>query len=761
MHSMDSRSTSTSNHSKVAVCVVGFVRSFVQPEVHSSLANSVYSLWPHAHLFGVVAAGGNDTLKGQVDAVNASALAIAIVGLQPRAWETTWHDESSSWASSLACVKWSAMLCIGQWGRFARCLALMQETGHPPSSYDWIVKVRPDLLLNVRADFQFPSSLLRGHQHHQWNVYDPGRRLTLYVDKLKDALVLVPSPIVTQLLRAFTDLPCDNLRAVRHPRNRWAQPPVRCNDAGQPVNESTLCTCTGLLRNLVIMHTDANYVVQDEIGTRIVRTAAAQEVANHLNHSCRGRWEEHAFNLRFDQQHNATCSHSSGSRGELAAPACKHLCYTTNSTWPTKCQWRQSCAACSECTVGHAAVTVTEAFPTNAVAPQLAVPQRREESCAKPAVTAVLNAYARRWQSRSSKLLVTQLAVSGGGLGNEFNGLLHSFLAALLTNRSLLVDPSFSNVAKHLDPPELLGGWALERRNIPAARKVTIQQLVEVCANRMHDPLCASEALEVVALRTPPTSDWLRNRTSLYLSANGWGSVGFETLLGCASRRLLHPAEDVRRAMQNLVADTSSALGLHLRGSDRHMAEAAQLVTRGPETSRVPVGRRLALNFEDRQGKNHRHCLEDYELIATCLAERLPVGHAVFVASDAAMSIHALEAAWQVRPSAPRLLSTSGAAIHTAYGTGGGANATVGYVKALADFFLLTRAATFLPNCRLSASCDEHEATRALLAKGSCLRGFGSSFAFHVRNFRVELDMPSGDLFDLPSICAGSPAALG
>ena len=213
--------------------------------------------------------------------------------------------------------------------------------------------------------------------------------------------------------------------------------------------------------------------------------------------------------------------------------------------------------------------------------------------------------------------------------------------------------------------------------------------------------------------------------------------------------------------MQNLVADTSSALGLHLRGSDRHMAEAAQLVTRGPETSRVPVGRRLALNFEDRQGKNHRHCLEDYELIATCLAERLPVGHAVFVASDAAMSIHALEAAWQVRPSAPRLLSTSGAAIHTAYGTGGGANATVGYVKALADFFLLTRAATFLPNCRLSASCDEHEATRALLAKGSCLRGFGSTFAFHVRNFRVELDMPSGDLFDLPSICAGSPAALG
>ena len=300
MHSMASQIASTSNDSKVAVCVVGFARTLVWPEVYSALAKSVYSLWPYAHLFGAIAAGGNDTIKGQVGAVNASALAMAIASLQPRAWETTWHDEGSSWASSLACVKWSKMLCIGQWGKFARCLALMQETGHPLSSYAWIVKVRPDLLLSVHPGFQFPSSLLRDHHAHAWNVYDPRRRHTLYVDTLKDALALVPSPVAMQLLRAFTDLPCDNLRTVRHPQNRWAQPPLRCNDAGQPVNASTLCTCTGLLRNLVIMHTRANYAVQDQLGVRIVRTAAAHDVdvMSHLRSSCQGQWEEHTFNLR-------------------------------------------------------------------------------------------------------------------------------------------------------------------------------------------------------------------------------------------------------------------------------------------------------------------------------------------------------------------------------------------------------------------------------------------------------------------------------
>ena len=313
MHSMASQHASTSNDSKVAVCVVGFARTLVWPEVHSALAKSVYSLWPYAHLFGAIAASGNDTIKGQVGAVNASALAMAIASLQPRAWETTWHDEGSSWASSLACVKWSKTLCIGQWGKFARCLALMQETGHPLSSYAWIVKVRPDLLLSVHPGFQFPSSLLRDHHAHTWNVYDPRRRHTLYVDTLKDALALVPSPVASQLLRAFTDLPCDNLRTVRHPQNRWAQPPLRCNDAGQPVNASTLCTCTGLLRNLVIMHTRANYAVQDQIGVRIVRTAAAHEVMSHLRSSCQGQWEEHTFNLRSDQQQNATCSRSSRS----------------------------------------------------------------------------------------------------------------------------------------------------------------------------------------------------------------------------------------------------------------------------------------------------------------------------------------------------------------------------------------------------------------------------------------------------------------
>ena len=401
-------------------------------------------------------------------------------------------------------------------------------------------------------------------------------------------------------------------------------------------------------------------------------------------------------------------------------------------------------------------MTTSGGTPRSASLLHVAVP--RWEACTQPAVAAVLDAFAQRGRS---KLLLTELAVQGGGLGNEFNGLLNSFLVALLTNRSLLVDVRGSNVAEHLHPPEILGGWALGREAFQAARRLKMEQLIELCGVdgvRSDHLLCASRRLHLVAQRTSPTSDWLRNKTNEYLAAHGWSSVSFETMLGCASRRLLQPGKDVRREMPSLdVAETTSAVGVHLRGSDRHMANAAQLATRGAEAAKVPVplaeGRRLAFNFVDRQFQEYRHCLEDYPLIAVCLAERLPAGHAVFVASDAATSIQALDATWQARTTAPKLLHTIGTAIHTAYGTGGGINATAGYVKALADFFLLTRAAIFLPNCGLRASCNEHEATRSMRDRGVCLRGHASTFAFHVRNFRVELDMPGVDLFDLQSVC--------
>jgi len=365
----------------------------------------------------------------------------------------------------------------------------------------------------------------------------------------------------------------------------------------------------------------------------------------------------------------------------------------------------------------------------------------------------------------------------GGGLGNELNGLLHAFLAALVTNRSLIVNTVGSHIAGYLKMPAMLGGWGAQESDAKQHLN-DMANYIQDCSRwtthvngKSHLPkACTVWNVRILTPSFTPMDIFYRNMAAAFLAAHGAAGLPYEALLGCASRRLLQPGIAVVHSMRPYVAAGEQAIGVHLRGSDKFMAQAAGLQTSGPDSSRVPVfRRRLAFNFNSRtQGlstEGARFCVEDTQHITSCLRKLLAFQHerqrssAIFLASDSSDTIRSIENHWRrssIGSSAPPLVHTAGAPIHTAYQTGRGVNASAGWIKALADFFLLTRTATFVPNCVLTSStCTEGAgATLPEHNRGACLPGHSSSYAFHVRLYRLELHAPS---IELPSLCATQP----
>lgn len=106
-----------------AVCLTGYVRTFGVPGVHRSIEAVRRSL--SAPLFAVVSNDDGDTFKGQSQAVNDTALAVA--------------------RAHVRIVDWRVVTGADQFVKLAYCATIVEAYERRERvAFDWVVRLRPD-----------------------------------------------------------------------------------------------------------------------------------------------------------------------------------------------------------------------------------------------------------------------------------------------------------------------------------------------------------------------------------------------------------------------------------------------------------------------------------------------------------------------------------------------------------------------------------------------------------------------------------------
>ncbi|KAL1527044.1 hypothetical protein AB1Y20_015730 [Prymnesium parvum] len=126
---------------RVAVCIVGFARTFAERGVYTTIEHAFRPVGSRVDFYGVVSLGGgteHDTAKGQWKAVPALALRPALELLRPVAWEDNMPMRQGPPPCNLACMR--------QYERLEQCGTLVRRVETLCNlSYTTVVKTRPDI----------------------------------------------------------------------------------------------------------------------------------------------------------------------------------------------------------------------------------------------------------------------------------------------------------------------------------------------------------------------------------------------------------------------------------------------------------------------------------------------------------------------------------------------------------------------------------------------------------------------------------------
>ena len=117
----------------IAVCLVGYARTLVQPSVYTAIASAIRT-YGASDLFVVIATDAQDTYKG-ADAISSAALTPARQHLGARSWLE--RDEPGEQVCGLPCT--------GQFRKFEVCSGLVKDSERQRGTpYTWVIKARPD-----------------------------------------------------------------------------------------------------------------------------------------------------------------------------------------------------------------------------------------------------------------------------------------------------------------------------------------------------------------------------------------------------------------------------------------------------------------------------------------------------------------------------------------------------------------------------------------------------------------------------------------
>ncbi len=218
-----SRHDHAPNRLRVAVCIVGFARTFGSRAVHRSIANT-FRDGPEAafDFFAVISLGDKeqDTAKGQRYPVGADAVEPARKVLRP----TGWDQASLRPEGPRACKD----PCMSQFERLEQCGALVAaEELRCGRTYSWVAKVRTDTVVSGSI-----ASWAQLNQSFLWKDRWAG-----------DSLVLLPRGQFDAIVR---DLGSGNIREYapfNSSRSRASQP-ESCWGMCSP---TSMCRCARLL----------------------------------------------------------------------------------------------------------------------------------------------------------------------------------------------------------------------------------------------------------------------------------------------------------------------------------------------------------------------------------------------------------------------------------------------------------------------------------------------------------------------------------
>ena len=147
---------STDLEPRVAVCLVGYVRTFVEPYVAQIVTKAARRYASENSIFAVIANDENDSVKGQLGALSIERVAHARGILQPRRWMQVGSSHPSQLAKLRLCDTW------------------IEEIERDPQSqeyYEWVVAMRPDVVL-FPPGRDWYSSLKKGAIHLSRNSGD-------------------------------------------------------------------------------------------------------------------------------------------------------------------------------------------------------------------------------------------------------------------------------------------------------------------------------------------------------------------------------------------------------------------------------------------------------------------------------------------------------------------------------------------------------------------------------------------------------------
>ena len=113
---------------RAAICLTGYLRTFVVPEVHLSIEALRQSL-DRAPLFAVVSNDAGDTFKGQAAPINESVVALARKRVRVADWR----------------VVPGGRQVFGQFVKLAYCAAILEaHERRKRVAFEWVVRLRPD-----------------------------------------------------------------------------------------------------------------------------------------------------------------------------------------------------------------------------------------------------------------------------------------------------------------------------------------------------------------------------------------------------------------------------------------------------------------------------------------------------------------------------------------------------------------------------------------------------------------------------------------
>jgi len=365
--------------------------------------------------------------------------------------------------------------------------------------------------------------------------------------------------------------------------------------------------------------------------------------------------------------------------------------------------------------------------------------QRHQTICAKKGANVIMKEFSSR--SISGRSFVSKCT---GGLGNKLNTLMHTFLLALISGRTLLTeDLPKSNDLRYFSFPDYVlninsNKTGHHHSKFPYSSFADLLSCSSSNTNRRS--ICSENMVFVSEHGLNNNNVGLLNKTlqhkvMRYVHGVSKGSIDltYEEFRGCAAMELFKPGPEVREMLLPYLITMlhpKISIGVHLRTSDAEMASTMKLGSH-------PKRRQLTLQLKQRPGclspKYFHSCLQNLQ---SQFSQMRPTPNVTYaVASDSQRALELFTTS-PIGGNAPVIIG--GAVVHSGRDADSSVDkhlVEVGHIKVVSDVFLQVATDIFISNCHMMP--------------------IGNTFVYNILSLRND-----HHTIDSKTICSADPPQL-